>query len=730
MTERIKHASASSDGSDEIDIGRLIGTVIEARWWVLGITALFAMIAVTYVMFATPIYKADALVQIEQNGSSSLVQDINSALQNKAPQSDAEMQLITSRMVLGKTVDDLNLDIDVEKKTFPVFGAGWDRLMGRQNESVTVSTFNVPKAMHKDKFTLEVLNPTHYRFTSNNGFSAEGLVGQPLTKDGLTLMVSGINAHQGSEFTVIKYSTLGMINQLTNSLTVTENGKDTGVLSLTYTGADRDQIREILNSITRNYLEQNVERKSEEAAKSLDFLAKQLPVVRQHLDAAESKLNTYRQQKDSVDLSLEAKSVLDSMVNIDSQLNELTFKEAEISKLYTKAHPSYRTLLEQRKVLENEKAQLAKRIAAMPKTQQEVVQLTRDVESGQQVYMQLLNRQQELKIQKASTVGDVRIVDPAVTEPGIVKPRGALVILGSIILGLMLSIVGVLLRSLLNRGIESPQVLEEAGISVYASIPLSEWQKARDNAVKSGSKVKHFKGSSTSKRHKQSELLAVGNPTDLAVEAVRSLRTSLHFAMMQAPNNVLMMTGVSPSIGKTFVCANLAAVISQTNKKVLLIDCDMRKGYTHELLGCSNQHGLSDVLADNSPLEKAARPTTIANFDLIPRGQIPPNPSELLMSERFEALIHWASKHYELVLIDTPPILAVTDAAVVGRHAGTTLMVARYAVNTLKEVETSLGRFEQNGVQVKGVILNSIFRRASGYQDYGYYEYEYKSDAK
>ncbi len=334
--------------------------------------------------------------------------------------------------------------------------------------------------------------------------------------------------------------------------------------------------------------------------------------------------------------------------------------------------------------------------------------------------MQLLNKQQELKITEASTVGDVRIVDPAIAQPGVLKPKTALIILGSILLGLMLSVVGVLLRSLFNRGIESPQALEEQGINVYASIPLSEWQKARDN-------VQTIKGI---KRYKQSQLLAVGNPTDLAIEAVRSLRTSLHFAMMQARNNVLMLTGVSPSIGKTFVCANLAAVISQTNKRVLLIDCDMRKGYTHELLGTNNVNGLSDILVGKGDMATCAKPTSIPHFDLVPRGQVPPNPSELLMSERFGELIAWSSARYDLVLIDTPPILAVTDAAIVGRHVGTTLMVARYAVNTLKEVETSLSRFEQNGIQVKGVILNSIFRRASGYQDYGYYEYAYTSDSK
>lgn len=720
MTDNVKHAHPPASGSDEIDIGRLVGTVVEAKWWVIGITALFTVVAVIYTFFATPIYSADALVQIEQNTSSSLVQDLNSALSNKPPASDAEIQLIQSRMVLGKTVDDLNLDIAVTKNTLPVIGAGWERLMGRGNESVEVKTFTLPTEMHDQVFTLEVLGPQTYQLTSDGGFSARGTVGQMLTKSGVSLLVTGIHAEEGGEFTVTKYSTLGMIKTLQNNLTVTENGKDTGVLSLTYTGEDKDQIHEILNSIAKNYLAQNVERKSEEASRSLKFLAQQLPDVRSRLDEAENKLNAYRQQKDSVDMSLEAKSVLDSVVNIDAQLNQLTFSEAEISKLYTKRHPAYRTLLEKRHTLEEEKANLNKRITAMPETQQEIVRLTRDVESGQQVYMQLLNKQQELKIQEASTVGDVRIVDPAITQPGVLKPKKALIVLGGLILGLMLSILGVLLRSLFNRGIESAQLLEDQGINVYASIPLSEWQKKRDQ-VKTVNGIKRFK---------QSQLLAVGNPTDLAIEAVRSLRTSLHFAMMQAGNNVLMMTGVSPSIGKTFVCANLAAVISQTGKRVLLIDCDMRKGYTHELLGTTNDNGLSEVLVGKTDIATCAKRTSIGNFDLVTRGQVPPNPSELLMSDRFGELIKWASSHYDLVLIDTPPILAVTDAGIVGRHAGTTLMVARYAVNTLKEVETSLSRFEQNGIHVKGVILNSIFRRASGYQDYGYYEYEYKSDSK
>jgi tyrosine-protein kinase Etk/Wzc len=204
---------------------------------------------------------------------------------------------------------------------------------------------------------------------------------------------------------------------------VADIGKDTGMLSLSLTGDNPLQIEKIINSISNNYLAQNISRQAAQDAKSLDFLNQQLPQVRHDLDIAEDKLNQYRRQSDSVDLSLEAKSVLDQIVNVDNQLNELTFRESEISQLYTKEHPTYKALMEKRKTLQDEKVKLNQRVSSMPKTQQEILRLSRDVESGQAVYMQLLNRQQELNIAKSSAIGNVRIIDNAITQPKPVKPK-------------------------------------------------------------------------------------------------------------------------------------------------------------------------------------------------------------------------------------------------------------------------------------------------------------------
>ncbi|NLU18958.1 MAG: polysaccharide biosynthesis tyrosine autokinase, partial [Serratia liquefaciens] len=586
---------------------------------------------------------------------------------------------------------------------------------------IALSRFTVPDYMLGQPLELTVGSDKDYILSFDGTEILKGQIGQFAQAHGVTLLVSSYLGKPGVVFTATRVPKLSAINALLKSLVVEDKAKDTGVLALSFTGEDPVAVRKTLDSITKNYLLQNVERKSEEAGKSLQFLEKQLPDVRNSLDAAESKLNQFRQANDSVDLSLEAKSVLDTIVSVESQLNELTFKEAEISKLYTKEHPAYRALMEKRQTLENEKAKLNKRVSGMPKTQQEILKLTRDVQAGQEIYMQLLNKQQELSITKASTVGNVRIVDSAVTQLRPVAPKKTLIVLLVTIIGLIVSSALVLLKNMLHRGVENSEELEERGINVYASIPLSEWQQKsdRETLLRAGKK-----------RNMRSEsLLAIGNPADLAIEAIRSLRTSLHFAMLESKNNILMISGASPNIGKTFVSINLAAVIAQSGQRILVIDADMRKGYSHALLNTNWNNGLSDILSGQATIEQAVRKTDVENMDFIPRGQIPPNPSELLMNERSNALLTWASENYDIVLIDTPPVLAVTDASILGRMAGTVLMVARFGVNTAKEIEISINRFQQNGIETRGVILNAIEKRASSYYGgYGYYNYSYKNN--
>ncbi|HCT3412716.1 TPA: polysaccharide biosynthesis tyrosine autokinase [Klebsiella pneumoniae] len=717
MTPIVNNKTQQAE-SDDFDLGRLLGELIDNRKLIISITSAFTVLAVLYTLLATPIYQADALIQVEQKQGNAILNSINQILPNSQPESAPELTLLQSRMILGKTVDDLNLQAQVRQKYFPVIGRGVARLLGEESGSITVGKLYLPQVEGGDapQVILTVNDGERYTIAGDD-FTLEGKVGELINEKGVTLLIKEINAQPGSEFIITYLNKLKAISNLQDAFNVADQGKDTGMLSLTLTGDNPTLIKNILNSISNNYLEQNVERQAAQDAKSLDFLNEQLPKVRSDLDFAEDKLNAYRKQKNSVDLTMEAKSVLDQIVNVDNQLNELTFKEAEISQLYTKEHPTYKALVEKRKTLQDEKVKLNKRVSSMPSTQQEVLRLSRDVESGRAVYLQLLNRQQELNIAKSSAIGNVRIVDDAVTEPNPVKPKKILIIIIGTILGAFISIGIVLLRMFLLRGIESPEQLEEAGINVYASVPVAEWYKA--NLVKGNNK-----------RKEPESLLAIENPADLAIEAIRSLRTSLHFAMMEAKNNILMISGASPNAGKTFISTNLAATMASSGKKVLFIDADLRKGYVHKILGSNNDNGLSDYLSGRVSLEKVITTVTKGNFDYIPRGQVPPNPAELLMHPRFNELISQVSKLYDLVIIDTPPILAVTDAAIIGRYVGTTLLVARFEINTTKEILVSIKRFEQSGVNVKGCILNGMVRKASSYYGYGYNHYGYAYSEK
>lgn len=701
--------------SEDFDIGRLLGEIIDHRKLIISITSLFAFTGLLYVLLSTPVYQADALIQVEQKQANAILGNLSQILPDSQPQSAPEIALLQSRMILGKTVDDLNLQIRVEQEHFPIFGKGLSRLLGQKDGTLNISLFSpVDQTEDIQKFKLTVEGNGSYVIYGEN-VELKGRVGETLDKNGFTVKLSSIQAEPGTSFTVTYVSKLKAISDIQESLTINDQGKDTGILAISLNGKSPILIKDIINSISQNYLAQNIARQAAQDAKSLDFLNQQLPKVRSDLDEAENKLNDYRRKNDSVDLSLEAKAVLDQIVNVDNQLNELTFRESEISQLYTKEHPTYKALLEKRKTLQEEKGKLNKRVSAMPETQQEILRLSRDVESGRAVYMQLLNRQQELNISKSSAIGNVRIIDNAVTQPKPVKPKKVITLLASIILGLFVAVGVVLLRVFLRRGIETPEQLEELGINVYASIPVSETFSLKKMVKKS-------------KKNSYSDaeiFLALENPADLAIEAIRGLRTSLHFAMMEARNNILMISGASPNAGKTFVSTNLAAVISQTGKKVLLIDTDMRKGYTHKLFNVNNDHGLSDFLSGKNDINKTIKTIDVAGFDFIPRGIVPPNPAELLMHKRFGELLKWANENYDLVILDTPPILAVTDAAIIGNYSGTTLLVARFELNSPKEIEVSIKRFEQSGVHIKGCILNGMVKKASSYYSYGYSHYGY-----
>ncbi len=720
----------------DIDLAHLFDTFINNRLLILAITGFFTALGIAYALLATPVYMASAMIQIEPKNGLPSLSDVVNATPAVSP-AQTEISLLKSRSVVGGAVESLNLDINIQPHYFPLIGGfmarrfepseegelGWYPAgfgsYAWGGEQLKITQLIVPENMHSEELTLEALDTNGFILRDPDGeVVVQGPVGEEMVMGDYSITVSELVARPGTTFSVIKSRTYNTTEDYQNRLAAGERGKQSGIINVTLEDPDPAKAILVLEEVAQRYVDQNVARNAAEATKSLEFLSEQVPAVRKKLDAAQTALNKYQTGNRSVDISAETQSVLDRIVDLEKQISEQNLKRTEMERRFTRQHPNFQALINQINQLQGQKEELEKQIGTLPSTQQELLRLTRDVEVASETYAMLLNKTQELDIIRAGTVGNVQIIDHAAADiENPVKPNKPLIVIAAMLLGGILAVAFVYVREALKRGVENPEDIERVGIPVYAAIPFSEKQGLLEK------RLANFKRDKSS----ASYLLAINDPADLATEAMRSLRTSLHFAMIEAKNNILMITGPSPMVGKSFVTTNLAAVIAQSGKKVLLVDADMRKGYLHKVMRCQSEKGLSDILSGRITLFDAIQKTQLNNLHVIAHGQLPPNPSELLMHENFSRFVKEISGMYDLVIFDTPPILAVTDAALVGGQAGTTLMVTRYGINGVKEIEFAKRRLEQNGLLVKGVIFNAVERKASTYSEYGYYQYEYQS---
>ncbi|WP_243038980.1 polysaccharide biosynthesis tyrosine autokinase [Dyella sedimenti] len=717
----------------EIDLRDLLGTLIDNRWLVAIVTGVCFVASVAYAILATPVYQADAVVQVEQKvpdlpGLSAISQTLGAS----SSEATTEIALITSRSVVGKAVQELGLQIDVTPKRFPIIGGFLARRylasladgvappsMGMNSYDwggslLDIFQLKVPARFEEVPLTLVAGENGAYTLFNDGEQILVGRVGEPVSGHGFDLQVRELKANPGMRFSVTHHRDLAVVSQLQSDVQATEQGKDSGIIQLTYNSADPDKAVALLDHISRAYVQQNVERNSAEAANSLKFVREQLPRVRQDLERAQSALNAFQTKARSVDITLQTKGLLDQEVALETSIQQLRLQQADMERRFTREHPAYKALIEQIGQLQGQKSDLEKQVGNLPDTQQELLRLTRDVQVLNATYTALLNQAQQLDIARAGTVGNVRVVDTAAAntmKP--VRPKKVFIVIGGTFFGALLAMGFVFVRQMLSRGMEDPSAIEELGLAVYASIPISLAERES-----------FLHGRRRGADGKQ-KLLTVSSPADLAIEALRSLRTSLHFARIEARNNILMISGASPGAGKTFVSSNLSAVIAKSGQRVLLIDGDLRKGALHTVIGGGAERGLSELVSGQLQLEDVLRMVPgVDGLHFIARGKAPPNPSELLMHSNFRDLLGKLSPLYDLVIVDTPPILAVTDAAIIGQHVGTSLLVVRFGLNQVREIALAKHRFEQNGVNLKGAVFNAVERRNSGYYSYGYYEYK------
>ena len=548
-----QYPSSASSNNDEIDFGQQLHNLWLHKSKIA--TALIAggLLGAVFSFASTPVYRADAMLEIETK-QNQILTEINNMLSNEPAPSEAEIELVQSRMVIGKTVDELQLDQEVKATYFPVFGNMIHNLSGNDDPILKIGTFTVSEEWINKPFKLTVKDSKNYILTLPNGTAKEGRVGTPLKINNETVLkVDQILAETEQDFELTKFSKLSAIENIKNQLSVISKGKTSPIINLAYTDVDPKKTSTVLNSIADNYVAQNRERDIQVASSGLAFISEELPRLKETLQEAENKLNAYRERAGSLDIPLESKGALESLTSIETQITLLKTEEAGLAELYTPEHPSYKAVLDKLAVLERAKSKINQQIAGLPNTQQEVIRLTRDVETNQATYVQLLAKQQELNIMKASAQGNVRVVDHAYTPEQPIAPRKAVITALSALAAGALASMWVMLQGRMRRGITSSEEIENLNLEVAALVPYSKTQQKRDLLKR---KFKSLTGRSN-------YLLANEDASDVAVEAIRALRTNIYFSMLDARNNVLMITGAAPEAGKSFISANLATVMAQ-----------------------------------------------------------------------------------------------------------------------------------------------------------------------
>ncbi len=738
---------APQDDEDSINLLELLDVIIDQRWLIATATAVVLALGGAYAFMATPIYEANSLIQVEDSkggGMNSMLGDMAGMFDIKSP-ATAEIEILRSRLVVGQAVSNLQLDLNVTPKYVPIIGRwlarratapsnpGFLGLSGyvRGNEALQVGYFKVPQAEEGERFTVALTAQGYTLYSPNGDALGQAKLGEPLAfkLNGAAgeLLVASATGLPGAEFYITRYSQLTETEKLQKDLNITEQGKQSGVISISLEGKDPALTARTLNEIGALYVRQNVERKAAEAEKSLNFLNTQLPQLRKELESSEGKFNQFRNQNGTFDLTTEAKAMLDQSVSLKVKLLELQQKRKELDARFTAQHPSVQVLDGQVKDISAQIAKMEGKAKTFPNVEQDLLRLTRDVKVNNELYTGLLNSFQQLRLVKEGKVGNVRIVDVAAVPEKPVKPQRAQLLAISGVLGLLAGLGLAFLRNSLRPGIKNADDIEQhLGLHVFATVPHSKEQAALNSNMATQKTGMH--------------LLANVHPEDPGVESLRSLRTALQFAMLDAPNNLVLISGATPGIGKSFTSANFAAVLGTGGKRVLLIDADMRKGHINKFFGLARGMGLSELITGSQSLAEVLHKNVSPQVDLITTGTLPPNPAELLMSPATVQLLQTLASQYDIVLIDTPPTLAVSDTQVLAPQAGTVFLVARADVSTLGELQESAKRLKQSGVAVRGVIFNDVntSKRRYGYgtgygykySRYRYTQYQYGQEQK
>lgn len=707
---------------DEINLGAMLSILLGRKGLIAASLVAGLVLAVIYVLSQPRVYSADALIQLEEKSAGLPgLEGLN--FMSEEPKTAAEIEILLSRMVLSEVVDDLDLTLRAEPVAIPVVRRIYEVIPDAAASAIQASLpflrqYNWGDArIELDRFHFQQLDPdsfvtvtkrsdTAYTALLPDGRSLQGAVGQAITDQasGLEMRVSRLDGSAGRSFQVWRSSTIDTVKSVQSRLTVSERGRGTAILAVSLRAESAELAQATLNAVTEAFLRQNVSRTSAEIAQSLTFVDEQLPLARVRADDAQAALNEYMKVQDAVNLEQESSRLLERVTELEAELSVIGFDEERLSRRYLRDHPLYQDLLLKKNQVLRELEEMRAKAEQLPEAQKEIFNLRQTVEISQEIYRQFLNKSQELSIARASTVGNVRIIDTAIAGDLPIEPRAVRILALGGIAGLIVGVSLALLMFYLRRTIDTLADLEKIGLPLYGV-------------------VGNIAGLPTGrlKRGERLTRLMVTDGNDLAKEAFRSIRTSLHFGLFDKSPKAIAITSSAPGDGKSFISYNIAEVLALSGLKTCLVDTDMRRGYLHRVFELSEgQLGLSDYLAGDVDVDRVISSVEGSNLAVIAAGRIPPNPSELLMSARFTQLVQLLDNYFDVVIFDTAPVLAVTDPMIVFRSVSMRLGVVRHGKTEVGALAALREICIRERAPLDGIIMNGFDEKHARTYGYGY----------
>jgi len=739
------------------------------KYLIIAVMLISLIVSIIYAYYKPNIYEANALIQINTKSDTAVSNDaLKEALQGNSLSTgiDTEKEVIQTRFIIMKAMKYVDLTthiwgVNSLHKSIELYLDSPIKVDVKEGKG----NIFVLKPIDDNSFELSVkgINEDGEKFSFSGNFN----YGEDIQNDYFELTVT----KTGKEFEYNKYKFVvyepAYYAQDIKSLdiSVSKINKKANILNVSYRDPVALRARDFVNALVKEYMKQNIKLKTQNATKTLEFINKQLRIISGNLKKSEKNIEDFKSKEKTADIELSTQNVSKKLSDFESQVGiidmQISILKKSLQKLktkrglstltlagsgaetasvtslirelqqalldrdsllesYTPSHPVVKKITsrinnlkniiresilnilssyqEKKKLLQQQMAKYQNELGKLPKIQQNYLGLERKFDFNNKFYTYLLEKKTETEIKKAATVNQNRVIDYALLPQVPVKPKRKLIITVGLMFGLILGVVLAFIRNAYDNTIKDvEEIEEELGIPIAATIPKYKTQVDGER-----------------------ELVIKTKPKSSVAESFRLLRTNLKFLTPKSQSTVVAVTSTVAGEGKTSIASNLAVALQMLNKRVIIINLDLRKPTLHKAFGIANGRGLSAYLSDQVGLDKILKHTNMEKLDIITAGSVPPNPSELISSDKMFELIKRLKKYYDYIILDTPPVGVVTDARVILEEADITLYVVRYGYTKKDLLNLIKKLYKEINKKNFAIVLNDAEVDLTA--GYGYYE--------